>query len=148
MIEFCARSGEGIGFEQFMAASKFLGCSSSENVSREILAADTNVFVISLSSSVPVGSHPTTFLIADLGDARIALSRPLPVLVEPAGDQYMAYSFDLDELATGHDESSAIDDMKAMIVDSFFLLKAEQGRLGPLQQQHWNFLSRIVQEVG
>jgi hypothetical protein len=101
---------------------------------------------LTLSSTGPVAIRKT-ILIADPGDPRVTMQGMLPITLEPAGSRVIAYSYDLEELAIGDDEGAAIADMKAMLVDSYFLLKREQHALGPLQRQHWNFLQQLIREV-
>lgn len=90
---------------------------------------------------------PATIFIADLGDPHLILSSPLPIQVEQAGERVAAYSYDLDELAVGPDRFSAIDEMKASIVELFGILKEEKDNLGPIPQRHWSFLKKIIKEV-
>lgn len=90
--------------------------------------------------------HSKVVFVRDLGSRILSLSCALPITLEITGAQTTAYSYDLDELAIGHDEASAIDDMRASLVALYFLLKGEQGRLGPLQQRHWDFMRGVVKE--
>lgn len=85
--------------------------------------------------------------IADLGDKRLSLKGALPIHLEHAGDQMLGYSYDLDELEVADDEWSVIMKMRASIADLYFMLKEDQANLGPVPQQHWAFLQKIVTEV-
>jgi hypothetical protein len=85
--------------------------------------------------------------IAELGDVRVTLLRPIPIHVEQAGDKVLGYSYDLDELEVDDDEWSVVNKMKASIVDLYYLLKEEQGNLGPVPQRHWNFLKKVIEEA-
>ncbi len=85
--------------------------------------------------------------IASLDRAGLCLKEPIQIYVESSGSGYIAYSVDLDEFVTSDDEQSSISELKASIVDTYYILKEDQHRLGPLQQAHWQFLQRIVSEV-
>ena len=86
-------------------------------------------------------------LIADLGDARLVLKAPIPVHLEDAGSEVLGYSYDLDEFEVADDEWSVIQKMRSAIARVYFTLKEEQGNLGPLMQQHWAFLQKVVSET-
>lgn len=86
-------------------------------------------------------------LIADLGDARLVLKGPIPIHLEDAGSEVLGYSYDLDELEIADDEWSVIQKMRSAIARVYFTLKQEQGNLGPLMQQHWTFLQKVVSET-
>lgn len=109
--------------------------------------------VISGPSATPVWIcddamvHSKVVFIRDLGSRMLSLAYALPITIEVTDGQATAYSYDLDELAVGHDEASSIEDMKAALVALYFLLKDEQGRLGPLQQRHWDFMQTAMREA-
>lgn len=84
--------------------------------------------------------------ISDIGHKDLTLIAPIAIYLEQAGDEVLAYSYDLEELAIGTDEYSAVEDMKGSICDLYFLLKTEQRHLGPLQEKHWNYLKKIIKE--
>ena len=86
-------------------------------------------------------------LIADLGDARLVLKAPIPIHLEDAGSEVLGYSYDLDEFEVADDEWSVIQKMRSAIARVYFMLKEEQGNLGPLMQQHWSFLQKVVSEI-
>lgn len=88
-----------------------------------------------------------TILISDLGDPRVFLVHALPLFLETIDNQVTAFSYDLDEFGVGANEDEALHDVKADIVDLYFLLKGEHDKLGPLPQRHWDYLKSIVQET-
>lgn len=94
----------------------------------------------------PICSGKTIF-VGDLGSPNLLLSSPIAIYLEQAGEEILAYSYDLEEIAVGESETSAIEEMKASISDAYFLLKGEQENLGPIQQRHWDYLRKIVREV-
>jgi len=100
----------------------------------------------SWTSSLGKIESKTVFL-SDLADAHFALECLLPITLQLEPSQVIAYSYDLDELAVGSDESSALEEMRLMIAESYRLLKAERNNLGPLQQRHWNLLSKVIREI-
>lgn len=150
-MDFYYRSASITAASQFLAASKFLGYSTAQatqDASPYEQVVGDGVFVFALSTSMQgAGSRHKTIFIADLADARVSLQKSLPITIESAGESVVAYSYDLEELATGQDESAAITEMKALLVESYFLLKEEQTALGPIQQQHWDFLKHVVREA-
>jgi len=87
-----------------------------------------------------------TVFVQDLGDARLALRELLAISIEQWPDSVTACSYDTGEFAFADDELTAIDELKALIVDLYFLLKEEQNNLGPLPQKYWNFLKSAIQE--
>lgn len=99
--------------------------------------------IVSISS---VRLDSKTIFIQDLGDPRVSLCVPLAVFVEIFTNQVIAYSYDLGEFGFAVDENDAIRELKADIVDLYFLLKEEQDNLGPLPQQQWNYLKSIIKE--
>src|SRR5438045_6086660 len=103
-MDFCTRSGAISGISRYLAASQFLGCTTA-NVDEPIPPVTVIMFAMSTASSSMVFRHKTIF-VADLGDGRLALRRSLPIVVETAGEGFVAYSYHLEELASGTDESS------------------------------------------
>lgn len=97
------------------------------------------------SSVVSLPERKTVF-VQDLGDARLVLREPLAVSIEQWPNAVTADSYDTGEFAFADDELAAIDELKALIADLYFLLKEEQNNLGPLPVKHWNFLKSVIQE--
>jgi len=87
------------------------------------------------------------YLIDNLNRSDLVLNSQIPIYVESAGDEFVAYSSDLEEFAVGSDEQSAIDELKASIAATYFILKEDQLRLGPIQKNHWYYIKRIVSET-
>lgn len=102
---------------------------------------------ISLSFATKSLSDRKTVFVRDLGDPRLTMRGALPVVLQSWGEQTIAYSLDTDDFAIGKDESSAIDELRASVVDLFFLLKDDQVHLGPLPTKHWNFLRSFIEEL-
>ena len=88
-----------------------------------------------------------TVFVQNLGATALALKCPLPISLEVTATNVVAYFCDLDELAVSSSESEVLDEMRATIVETYFLLKSEQEHLGPLQHRHWEFLKQIISEV-
>jgi predicted RNase H-like HicB family nuclease len=89
----------------------------------------------------------TAYFIGNLDRPELNLRSPIPIYVEAAGEQFVAYSPDLEEFAVGLDHQSAIDELKESIIAVYFILKKDQSRLGPIQQNHWDYLRRIILET-
>lgn len=84
--------------------------------------------------------------IRDLGDPRVSLLQSLAVSVEYFEDKGCVYCAELDEFVVVNAEEDPLAEMRAAIVDLYFLLKAESRNLGPIPQSKWNTLKTIVQE--
>lgn len=82
----------------------------------------------------------------DLHHPRLSLREPIEVSVETWDNMVTAYCYDLDEFEAAQDEFSVLNDLRASIADLYYILKSEQGNLGPLPQEQWSYLSRIVRE--
>lgn len=85
--------------------------------------------------------------VGDLADDHLALLQSIPVELQIGVNSVAAYCHDIDELSVGADDAAALDEMRALIADSFRILKAEKDNLGPLQRKHWNYLSRVIREI-
>lgn len=88
-----------------------------------------------------------TIFIQDLGDQRVRLLEPLAISIESTAARAIACQIDLGEFAYADTEIEAIDELKALICDLYFLLQREEENLGPLPQKHWHFLKSIIQEA-
>ena len=125
---------------------------AARSADRIVLVSSPTVTISSTSNTAPLWigvdyqNAPKTVFIADLGRASLRLIAAMPISVEPAGAQVLAYSYDLEELAVGETEAEAISEIKASIADAYVLLKREQANLGSLQQKHWRYLAGIVRE--
>lgn len=102
---------------------------------------------ISMWSHLATLQYSKTAFIQDLGDPRVTLLRSIPVSVDFWPDHVTARSFDIEEFGVGADEFEAVRELKASLADLYFLLKNEQGNLGPLPQRQWEFLRRIIRET-
>ena len=116
------------------------------DLSRSAIAAAASNVRVRLSGESAIAEYRSLF-IESLADERVRLSKPLPVVVQRADGAVVAYSFDADEMGCGETEAEAISELGANDVESYFILKAEQARLGPLQRAHWVFLSDMIDEV-
>lgn len=88
-----------------------------------------------------------TVFVLNLGNVALTLKFSLPISLEVSATNVVAYSYDLDELAVSQSESEVLDEMRATIAETYFLLKLEQEVLGPIQRRHWEFLKHIISEV-
>jgi hypothetical protein len=94
----------------------------------------------------PEVRQPKTVFIRDLADSRLVVLEPIAVAVEFSGGQPTACCYDLEQFGVGEDEFSALDDLRATIVELYFALKAER-RLGPLPQRQLDYLTRVLREA-
>ncbi len=88
----------------------------------------------------------STEYIRDLSDPRVTLLQPLAVTVEYFDDKASAYCSEIDEFAVADEGRDPIAEIKAVIVDLYFLLSAEQENFGSVPQAKWNTLRTIVRE--
>ena len=89
--------------------------------------------------------HKTVFIL-DLADPRVSVVRAIPVALEFWDNLVTACCYDLEEFEVAGDEFTALEQLKASIVDLYFLLKSEQSLLGLLPQRQWDYLRRMVRE--
>jgi hypothetical protein len=87
-----------------------------------------------------------TIFIRDLADSRVSLYSPLPLSIDNWGSTVTAYSQDTGEFSVALDEISAVDEIRALLVDLYFILKENRLHLGPVPARHWNFLSTMIRE--
>ncbi len=85
-------------------------------------------------------------VLQDLRIPKLRLVAPLFVTVEEQDDIVVASNVDLDTFGYGDTEAEALDDLRAVIVETYFDLKSDQANLGPHLQAIWNYLNRIVIE--
>ncbi len=103
---------------------------------------------VSLFSQVSEPVQPRrTIFVQDLGDARLSLRASIPVALDFWRDSVTACCYDLEDFGVGEDEFSALSDLKASLVELYFVLKANADRLGPLPERHWNYLRSITREI-
>ena len=95
----------------------------------------------------PRGPRQKRIVLRDLHHQRLSVLTPIDVSLEIWDDVVTAYSYDLDEFEAAKEEFVALDELRASIADLYYILKSEQERLGPLPQEQWNYLSRIIREV-
>ncbi len=86
-------------------------------------------------------------VLQDLRDVRLRLIAPLYVTIEEQGSTVVAANVDLDLFGYGDTEAGALQDLREVIVETYFGLKADQTNLGPHLQAIWNYLNRIVLEL-
>lgn len=84
-----------------------------------------------------------TVFVRDLGDSNLVIGEPIPVSLEFSDEQVTACCYDLEQFGVGENEFSALDDLRATIVELYSALKNEP-RLGPLPQRQLAFLKRVL----
>ncbi len=85
-------------------------------------------------------------VLQDLRSPKLRLVAPLFVTVEEQDDVVVASNVDLDVFGYGDTEAEAVDDLRAIIVETYLDLQLDQANLGPHLQAIWNYLNRIVIE--
>lgn len=99
-----------------------------------------------LWSYCPSDHQQKTVFIRDLADPRVIVVEPIPVSVEFSEGQTTACCYDLEQFGIGADEFSALDDLRATIVELYFSLKREL-TLGPLPRRQLAYLKRVLREA-
>ncbi|MBI2529268.1 MAG: hypothetical protein HYY95_22365 [Candidatus Rokubacteria bacterium] len=94
----------------------------------------------------PGDRQQRTVFIRDLADPRVVVVEPIPVSLEVSDGQPTACCYDLEQFGIGDDEFSALDDLRATIVELYLALKGEQS-LGPLPQRQLAYLRSVVREA-
>lgn len=92
------------------------------------------------------GPLPLVVFVSDLGDPRLTLKQPLPVVIQYGDTAITACSYDLEDFGVGDTEFEAVNDLKATIAELYFALKENQDRLGPQPEKDWLFLRSIINE--
>jgi hypothetical protein len=87
-----------------------------------------------------------TVFIRDLRDAELVATRPIPVALEFMEGQVTACCYDVEQFGVGEDEFSALDDLRATLVELYHTLRAEKS-LGPLPQRQLAYLKRVLRQA-
>ncbi|GMR20528.1 MAG: hypothetical protein BMS9Abin36_1124 [Gammaproteobacteria bacterium] len=137
--------------EQILGSFASQGDDGGEFVStpdvKAVPTLEYNASYIYVTSSFELPNHfRRLILISDLDSQRLLLTRNLPVDLMLCEGNVTASFNDIDEFGIGSNENEAIEDLKASIVDLFYLYKSEQENLGPLPQRQWNFLKSVISE--
>lgn len=114
----------------------------------DLLEASSRSGFIYLLSNVGAPTGQKSIFIADLGDPRVMLLQSLPIEVNRWPEHVTVYSHDLEIYCVADDIPAALTEMRASIVELYFMLKEERDRLGPLPRARWQFLSHVIREVG
>jgi hypothetical protein len=86
-------------------------------------------------------------VLQDLRDSRLRLISPLYVTIEQEDDTIVANNADLDVFGYGATETEALQDLREIIVETYFDLKRDSDRLGAHLRAIWAYLDRIVLEI-
>jgi len=92
--------------------------------------------------------HQISYFIGTLHDPRVELIKDIPISVETFEGIRTAWSPDLEEWGSGDTETEAVNELRASIVEAYFLYKDEgESHLGPVPLRHWRYLKSIIREV-
>jgi len=86
-------------------------------------------------------------VLQDLRAVGLRLVAPLYITIEEQDGTVVATNVDLDAFGYGDTEAEALQDLREVIVETYFDLKANQTNLGPHLQTIWRYLNRIVLEL-
>jgi len=74
--------------------------------------------------------------------------RPFHVILQPAGDEYLATFFDASISATGGTQREAVENLKDLVVTAFNMLtRHKQSELGPGPLHQINVLKQFIRRV-
>ena len=86
--------------------------------------------------------------ILNLGHEKYLFKSPFPINILVEDDTYIASSYDLNLFGYGESEDEALRDLCETIVEHYEHMKVNQDRLGDLLRRDWNFLSRMIEDLG
>lgn len=89
---------------------------------------------------------PKELEIGALLDDRLRMNNAINVIMEQEGETYIARCDSLDEFGYGETPSDAIDDLRMVIAELYWTLKAEHGNLSPDMARLWECLSELIEE--
>jgi hypothetical protein len=95
---------------------------------------------------LPGNRQRRTVFIRDLRDPHLLVMNPIPASLEFSDRQVTACCYDVEQFGVGEDEFTALDDLRATIVELYVTLKRERS-LGPLPQRQLVYLTRALKEV-
>ena len=79
---------------------------------------------------------------------KIKLKKPFTVVLEsyPQENLYIIECPEINVYGEGRDRTTALEDFKASLEETYFSLKADKDKLGPYPAKEWLFLNEIVEE--
>lgn len=88
---------------------------------------------------------PSELLLGTLGDGRLRVRMPIAVRLETEAEHVIAQAVELNEFGFGQNLSEALADLQRAVVELYFTLKNEQGRLGPDLELVWAKLREKIE---
>jgi hypothetical protein len=95
----------------------------------------------------PVIAQDNVRVLQDLRDTKLRLVAPLFVTIEEQDGVVVASNVDLDVFGYGDTEAEALQDLRDIIVETYFDLKANRDQLAPHLQAIWLYLDRVALEM-
>ena len=89
---------------------------------------------------------PKELEIGALLDDRLRVNNAINVVMEQEEGIYIARCDSLDEFGYGETPSNAIDDLRLVIAELYWTLKAEHGNLSPDMARLWECLGELIEE--
>ena len=94
-----------------------------------------------LDEPVPASGQ---MLLGSLRDGRLRVYSPIRVKFTHEGQHVIAEAVELNEFGFGRNVSEAITELQHAIVELYFTLEKEQGRLGGDLQNVWSKLQKLI----
>jgi len=89
---------------------------------------------------------PGILQLATVPDDRLRMKAPIEVKIEQEGEFYIARCDDLNEFGYGESPTEAIEDLQLVLVELYWALKAERGKLGPDIARVQKRINKLIQE--
>lgn len=91
------------------------------------------------------GQIPVTVTIETLEPEPFHLKRPIRVLIQPSGEEYVASFLDAGISTSGISQQNVLENLKDLLIDMFLDLNEEPAeRLGPIPQRQLAILSSLI----
>jgi hypothetical protein len=85
--------------------------------------------------------------IQNLRNPAYKLTQPIPITIEYDGEQHIASYDDVELFGSGEFREDAITELCVALIDYYETLVENRDRLGPLPQQHWDFLRNLISQI-
>jgi hypothetical protein len=107
---------------------------------------ENGIISVIQTSATLTQATPKGLEIGTLLDDRLRVHGAINVAMEQEGETYIARCDSLDEFGYGETPFDAIDDLRMVIAELYWTLKAESRNLSPNMVRLWECLGKLVEE--
>jgi len=107
---------------------------------------DDDIHVAIQTSATLTRATPKELEIGTLLDDRLRVKKAINIAMEQEGETYIARCDSLDEFGYGETPFDAIDDLRIVIAELYWTLKAERGNLSSDMARLWECLGELIEE--